>query len=76
MLRLQRSFSALPNDEKEKFVMQDQRILRSMRLSFLWALIKTQLQTPWVVGMGLIGTVGLAAQAVSYCFKHLVSLAH
>ena len=76
MRRLMQSYHALSSEEKAKFVLKDQVILKSMRLSFLWALIKVQLDAPYVVVMGLIGAAGFVMQAAAFCFTRLFNLVH
>ena len=59
ILRLLRSYRALSAEERSLFVLGDKRVLRSMRMSFLWALMTMQLDKPHVIVLGLVGTCGL-----------------
>lgn len=64
VLRAIRQYQGLPPEQRSSHVLRDKRILRSVRLSLLWAMVSLQLDRPLTVAFGIIGIGGLLYQHV------------
>ncbi|WP_198156013.1 hypothetical protein [Herbaspirillum autotrophicum] len=66
ILRVTRQYQCLAAEQRSCHVLSDKRILRSVRLSLLWAVISLQLDRPLSVAFGIIGVGGLLCQNLLY----------
>lgn len=64
ILRATRQYQRLTAEQRTNHMLSDKRILRSIRLSLLWAIVSLQLDRPLSVVFGIIGIAGLFCQNV------------